>query len=68
MSDQEFACPSTCQYAGKPWPRSKGKPTCRLFAEYAVEKNPVTKASIRMIIRNRIGWMGEERPMKCEKE
>lgn len=68
MSDSDFACPSSCQYAGQPWPRHKPKPTCRLMADYMAAENPVTKASIRQAIRNRMGWMLESRPIKCEPE
>lgn len=68
MSDCEFACPKSCTYAGKPWPPTKGKPTCRLFADYAAATNPVTRASIRAAIRRRLGWMAEVRPVPCEPE
>lgn len=67
MSANEFGCPASCSYANKPWPRNKGKPLCRLFADYEAATNPVTRASIRQAIRNRMGWMGEKRPEPCEK-
>ena len=47
-------CSENCKYFNKDLPRNIGTPTCRLFEKYNKEKNPVTKAVLRDIIRKRL--------------
>lgn len=61
---REFACPDSCEFAGKDWPAHLPKPTCRVITEYLATDNPVTLAVRRDIIRNRIGHA----PNKCTEE
>lgn len=48
------SCHPDCTYAGKEIPRHMPTPTCRLFAKYSRETNPVTKSVYRDIINRRL--------------
>lgn len=51
----DFSCKQDCQFVGKDWPRYLPMPTCRVIHQALQENNPVTVASYRMVIANRIG-------------
>jgi hypothetical protein len=65
---KEFACPDSCQYAGKEWPRHLPKPGCRIVAEYLATDNPVTLSVRRNIIRNRLGYQSQKSPPCVEEK
>lgn len=50
----DVSCNTNCKYFGHELPRYLPTPTCRLFAKYNDESNPVTKSVLREIIAKRI--------------
>jgi hypothetical protein len=44
-----------CKFAKEKWPRHLPKPTCRLIMEFESLSNPVTIATYKEILYNRIG-------------
>lgn len=64
LSLAEFGCSDDCPYKGKPWPSHMPAPTCRLITESFHIANPVTLASYRGAIRNRINGNKINKP--CE--
>lgn len=55
----DFVCSASCKHRGKPWPPHLPKPGCRIVAEYMATDNPVTLATRREILRNRLGMPTE---------